>query len=156
MCRQHKHMYYSVLTKMILLITIRSWLYTLIVAMDANFQLKSRLCRSVNREPTLGLGWSYFVDNGPYSDFIKDLVMLIKMRYVFSAIYDSEPLLTPTHRFRHVSASKHSSTCSQRSQKVFAQRVWLQSAVLVTNSFGRWVWGICKRERGKQSLSCQI
>lgn len=74
MCHQHERMYYSVLTKMILLITIRSWLYTLIVAMDANFWLKSRLCGSVNREPTLGLGWSYFIDNGPYSDFIKDYV----------------------------------------------------------------------------------
>jgi hypothetical protein len=42
--------------------------------MDANFRLRSRLQGSVNREPTLGLGWSYFVDNGPYSDFIKDYV----------------------------------------------------------------------------------
>jgi hypothetical protein len=46
----------------------------LIVAMDANFRLKSRLRGSINREPTLGLGWSYFVNNGPYTDFIKDYV----------------------------------------------------------------------------------
>jgi hypothetical protein len=46
----------------------------LIVAMDANFRLKSRLRGPVNKEPTLGMGWSYFVDNGPYSDFIKDYV----------------------------------------------------------------------------------
>jgi hypothetical protein len=42
--------------------------------MDANFRLKSRLRGSNDKEPTLGLGWSYFVDNGPYSDFIKDYV----------------------------------------------------------------------------------
>jgi hypothetical protein len=42
--------------------------------MDANFRLKSRLRGSGDKEPTLGLGWSYFVDNGPYSDFIKAYV----------------------------------------------------------------------------------
>ena len=52
----------------------RSWLYTLIVAMDANFRLRSRLRGTINKEPTLGLGWAYFVDNKPYSDFIKDYV----------------------------------------------------------------------------------
>jgi len=26
------------------------------------------------KEPTLGLGWAYFVDNGSYSDFIKSYV----------------------------------------------------------------------------------
>jgi len=46
----------------------------LIVAMDANFCLKSRLRGSLNREPTLGLGWAYFVNNGPYLDFIKEYV----------------------------------------------------------------------------------
>lgn len=46
----------------------------LIVAMDANFRLKSRLRNSAKQEPMLGLGMSYFVDNGPYADFIKDYV----------------------------------------------------------------------------------
>jgi hypothetical protein len=45
----------------------------LILAMDANFRLRSRL-RGINKEPALGLGWAYFVNNGPYSDFIKDYV----------------------------------------------------------------------------------
>ena len=51
-----------------------SWLYMLIVAMDANFRLKSRLQSTINKEPELGLGWAYFVNNGPYSEFIKDYV----------------------------------------------------------------------------------
>lgn len=44
------------------------------VAMDANFRLKNRLRGSLNREPTLGLGLSYFVHNAPYIDFIKDYI----------------------------------------------------------------------------------
>ena len=46
----------------------------LIVAMDANFRLRSKLRGVTNKIYTLGLGWSYFVNNGPYSDFIKDYV----------------------------------------------------------------------------------
>jgi len=78
-----------------LLITIHSWLYTLIVAIDANFRLKSRLRGSNNREPTMGLGWSYFVDNGPYSDFIKDYVDEDEV-CTFNKYMIQWPLLTPT------------------------------------------------------------
>ena len=46
----------------------------LTVAMDANFRLKSRLRNTTNTELTLGMGWSYFVDNGPYSEFIKNYI----------------------------------------------------------------------------------
>lgn len=46
----------------------------LIVAMDANFHLKSQLQSSAKQEPMLGLGMSYFVDNTPYADFIKGYV----------------------------------------------------------------------------------
>lgn len=46
----------------------------LTVAMDANFRLKSRLRGSLNREPMLGMGLSYFIDNGLYTDFIKDYI----------------------------------------------------------------------------------
>jgi hypothetical protein len=42
------------------------WIYMLIVAMDANFRLRSKLQGAVNKNHTLGAGWSYFVDNGPY------------------------------------------------------------------------------------------
>lgn len=59
---------------MMLLIDISRWIYMLMVAMDANFRLKSRLRGSLNREPMLGLGLSYFVNNSPYSDFIKDYI----------------------------------------------------------------------------------
>lgn len=59
---------------LILLIRFCSWLYMLTVAMDANFRLKNRLRSTTNKELTLGMGWSYFVDNSPYSDFIKNYI----------------------------------------------------------------------------------
>ena len=60
----------------LLLIPSCSWLYMLTVAMDANFRLKSRLrgTGTIDKELTLGMGWSYFVDNAPYSEFIKGYV----------------------------------------------------------------------------------
>jgi hypothetical protein len=45
----------------------------LILTMDANFHLRSKLCDTLNKIH-LSLGWSYFVNNGPYSNFIKDYV----------------------------------------------------------------------------------
>jgi hypothetical protein len=59
---------------MMFLTTFNSWLYILMVAMDANFRLRSRLRGAINKEPRLGLGWAYFVNNEPYSEFIKDYV----------------------------------------------------------------------------------
>ena len=50
------------------------WLYMLIVEMDANFCMMSRLRRLIFKDPSLGPGWAYFVDNGPYTDFIKEYV----------------------------------------------------------------------------------
>lgn len=46
----------------------------LILAMDANFRLKSKLRSWHSKDPTLNPGLAYFVNNGPYSDFIKDYV----------------------------------------------------------------------------------
>ncbi|KIM82772.1 hypothetical protein PILCRDRAFT_7683 [Piloderma croceum F 1598] len=52
----------------------RAWLYMLMVTMDANFRLRSKLRGLQSKDPTLMPGWAYFVNNGPYSDFIKDYV----------------------------------------------------------------------------------
>jgi hypothetical protein len=46
----------------------------LIVAMDANFRLQSRLRASSLKHPALSPGWAYFIDNSPYAGFIKDYV----------------------------------------------------------------------------------
>lgn len=44
------------------------------LAMDANFCLRSKIRGASTQDPTLGPGWSYFVDYLPYSDFIKNYV----------------------------------------------------------------------------------
>jgi len=46
----------------------------LMVSMDANFRLRSKLRGLQFKDPTLTPGWAYFVNNGPYADFIKDYV----------------------------------------------------------------------------------
>lgn len=46
----------------------------LIVAMDANFRLWSRLRGTWQRDSSLAPGWAYFVENGSYVDFIKNYV----------------------------------------------------------------------------------
>lgn len=42
-----------------------SWLYTLYLAMDANFRLKLRQ-RGIKNDPELGPGWAYFVEETHY------------------------------------------------------------------------------------------
>lgn len=42
-----------------------SWIYTLYLAMDANFRLKLRQ-RGIKNDPELGPGWAYFVEDSHY------------------------------------------------------------------------------------------
>jgi hypothetical protein len=53
---------------------VLSWLYNLVLGMDANFWLKSRLRGTLAKDPPLGGGMAYFMDHGPYADYIKDYV----------------------------------------------------------------------------------
>ena len=46
------------------------WLYTLILAEDANFKQKSRLRSGKNTDPPLGPGWGTFVSSQPYLDYV--------------------------------------------------------------------------------------
>lgn len=45
----------------------------LILAMDANFRLRSKLRGAVS-DPVLNPGWAYFVDYTPYSEFVAKYV----------------------------------------------------------------------------------
>src|SRR6266481_7040138 len=44
-----------------------SWIYTLYLAMDANFRLKLRN-RHIKNDPELGPGWAYCVDEKQYQN----------------------------------------------------------------------------------------
>ena len=51
------------------------FLSSLIIAMDANFRLKSRACTSDNLDPGLHTGLAYFVSNGPYNEHVLQFAM---------------------------------------------------------------------------------
>ena len=48
--------------------TFCRWLYSLIVAEDANFKQKSRIRSHDARDPALGPGWATFVNEDTYKE----------------------------------------------------------------------------------------
>lgn len=48
-----------------------SYLYTLFIAMDANFRMKQRFRGNAKADLPLGPGLGYQVDEGPYLEFLK-------------------------------------------------------------------------------------
>ncbi|KAF8171891.1 hypothetical protein BJ912DRAFT_1025110 [Pholiota molesta] len=49
----------------------KSWLYSLFLAIDANFRLTRKHVSSEERDPSLSDGWAFFVKNEPYQAYIK-------------------------------------------------------------------------------------
>ncbi|KAJ7073655.1 hypothetical protein C8F01DRAFT_1271360 [Mycena amicta] len=50
------------------------FLYSLMLALDANFRLKNRIRANERQDPSLGSGWSYFVENAAYKEHLRDYV----------------------------------------------------------------------------------
>lgn len=50
------------------------WLYALILCMDACFRLQNRNRSSNTKDPTLGPGWAFFIDDGPYREHLKNYI----------------------------------------------------------------------------------
>ncbi|KAG2137098.1 uncharacterized protein EDB93DRAFT_1242270 [Suillus bovinus] len=48
------------------------WLYSLFLAIDANFCLKCRLMSNDIKDPGLSPGWGYFVEEGQYKTYLRD------------------------------------------------------------------------------------
>ncbi|KAJ7700258.1 hypothetical protein B0H16DRAFT_1749090 [Mycena metata] len=46
-------------------------IFTLYLALDACFRLKRRLISSEMRDPALGTGWAYMVENGAYREYLR-------------------------------------------------------------------------------------
>lgn len=42
--------------------------------MDACFRLQNRSCSSEAKDPTLGPGWAFFVDDRPYHEHLKNYI----------------------------------------------------------------------------------
>ncbi|KAJ7049780.1 hypothetical protein C8F01DRAFT_1264808 [Mycena amicta] len=50
------------------------FLYSLMLALDANFRLKNRIRTNEKHDPSLGPGWGCFVDTEPYKEHLRDYV----------------------------------------------------------------------------------
>ena len=55
-----------------ILMNDRSWLYTLFVAIDANFRLTRKHVSNELLDPSLGDGWAFFVKNEPYHNYLAE------------------------------------------------------------------------------------
>ncbi|KAF8065132.1 hypothetical protein FPV67DRAFT_1419442 [Lyophyllum atratum] len=49
----------------------KKYLYALFIGMDANFRLKRKIVSSDKRDPSLGGGWAFFVEETGYKDYLK-------------------------------------------------------------------------------------
>ncbi|TDL13603.1 hypothetical protein BD410DRAFT_817291 [Rickenella mellea] len=69
----------------------RRWLYTLILAMDANFRLKRRKASSNDFDPGLGTGLAYFVEDEAFRTHIAEYVDQTEMNSCsgFAAVADA-------------------------------------------------------------------
>ncbi|KAH7907679.1 hypothetical protein BJ138DRAFT_1116497 [Hygrophoropsis aurantiaca] len=52
----------------------KRWLYALFIAIDANFRLKRKHVSKDSVDPSLGQGWSYFVQEKPYKGFLEKYI----------------------------------------------------------------------------------
>lgn len=50
------------------------WLYSLFVAIDANFRLKCKAVSSNVADPGLSRGWAYFVEETAYKSYLAKLI----------------------------------------------------------------------------------
>ena len=50
------------------------WLYSLFVAIDANFRLKRKAVSSDVIDPGLSRGWAYFVEETAYKSYLSKLI----------------------------------------------------------------------------------
>ncbi|KAJ7054997.1 hypothetical protein C8F01DRAFT_994818 [Mycena amicta] len=67
------------------------FLYGLMLALDANFRLKNRMRANERHDPSLGSGWSYFVDDEPCKEHLRDYVSTC---IAFAALMQKETRLT--------------------------------------------------------------
>jgi hypothetical protein len=58
--------------KDVLLTQVDRWLYSLFVAIDANFRLKRKAVSSDQVDPGLNAGWAYFVEERAYKSYLSE------------------------------------------------------------------------------------
>lgn len=68
-------------------------LYVLILAMDACFRLKWRIVSNEKKDPGLGTGWAYFVEDEPYREYL--LTVTDQDEVCFLSVFSRFLFLTP-------------------------------------------------------------
>ncbi|SJL13406.1 uncharacterized protein ARMOST_16849 [Armillaria ostoyae] len=53
---------------------VKRWLYTLFIALDANYRVRNAVVSSDEQDPLLSDGWGYFVEKGPYLEHLHKFV----------------------------------------------------------------------------------
>ncbi|KAJ7604993.1 hypothetical protein FB45DRAFT_1149649 [Roridomyces roridus] len=72
------------------------FLYTLLLALDANFRLKNRIRANERDDPALGPGQAYFVESGPYKEHLRNYVAEkdVSSCIAFAALLQKDTRLT--------------------------------------------------------------
>ncbi|KAF7299425.1 hypothetical protein MIND_00892300 [Mycena indigotica] len=72
------------------------FLYSLMLALDANFRLKNRIRANERQDDSLGSGWGYFVDDEPYREHLRDYVAEedVSTCIAFAALMQKETRMT--------------------------------------------------------------
>lgn len=59
-------------------LTYIRWIYSVFLAIDANFRLKRRVISTDSKDPGLSNGWGYFVDERRYKDYLANSSAVIQ------------------------------------------------------------------------------
>lgn len=82
------------------------FLYILFLALDACFRLKRRMISNEIRDPGLGTGWAYVLENAPYQHFLltvteqKEVCSSVVSMINFELIVYADEYLQRTSRAR--------------------------------------------------------
>ena len=68
------------------------YIYNLIIAIDANFRLKRRAVSSEQRDPALGSGTGYFVENTMYRDYYMKFATQEDVRDISCSVIDTDDM----------------------------------------------------------------
>jgi hypothetical protein len=122
------------------------WLYSLILAEDANFKQKARARSNVNNDPPLGPGWGTFVENAAYLRHISTAFNITEVfKYVPTYLNVNSQIIC---RYLIVSGSQPCGMPMPRSQKDCEQPALVQSSVLDMKGTGQMGWVTCKKANG--------
>ncbi|KAJ7106119.1 hypothetical protein C8R43DRAFT_906260, partial [Mycena crocata] len=85
------------------------FLYMLILAMDTNFRLKSRLRANQREDLPLGPGWGHLLNEGPYKEHLKDYVAEkdVSTCIAFVALLQKDTRMTTGLRCSGVVCARH-------------------------------------------------